>query len=1154
MKKFTLFILLAFYSMFSFSQDPTVYITNGGFGYSVIEGDTYTFTVSMYNATTTDVVVDVATIANTADNSDYIPLNTTVTIPAGQISSNTLTIPTNNDATVEPNESFIIQAIVTSGNTANADVSRSIYLWDNDAIPTVTSYTTPSYVEGQSYNQSISLSNYFSSDVTINITSLDGTADASDYNPTTTSVTIPAGERNAYFPISTIQDAITEADETFTINAAITSGNTTNNSIDITVTIKDDDTTPTFILNPTYDVTEGYSRNVYVSIDRVFNSSVVVQLTTSDGTADNADYTSVSQSKTIGVGYTSVYFQIPITDDMLDEPNETINITATVTSGNTTNVSETGSLNIIDNDGLPDFSIQPYYGNDNDPTGQGTGSGLIVEEGFDLKFTPRLTHPSPVDTDIVITTTNGSADNTDYTTSTINITIPAGQYSNYNEEYSYPTILDQLDEADENMFIDAVVTSGNTYNSAYTAEGIILDNYHLNAQPDNVTSVLEVGTSFQVLDNDTFEGLPVVLADLNLTLLSSNAVGITVDSSGLLTVPANVPLGYYSMEYQICEAANPSICDTAWITIIVESPLDVEYTTTYVDYNGDSFVSVGDIVEYEFTVTNNGNAAITNIDAEVPYQDLVIVGGPLASLGAGQIDATTFTAIHIITQDDINFGYYAGDLEGAYFYGTYYGIVHQEYLYDQSQTFQLQQSDGFKLNSFVDTNGNGTQETGEINFPLGQFNYEVNNDGVMHDLFVSPHYLYESNPTTSYNLTYTVDPDYAANNSTTSSYSNITVPVDSGITTYDFPITATPFDDLSIDVAASWRPPVPGFQYWNQVSYTNNSNATVASGTIDFTMDNALNLLNVYEASPYWWNNSNIASITPTVTGFTYTFSNLEPYQTKRLWVKMQVPTLPTVSLAQLVTNTADIEILSGEILPLNNTSSLTETIVGSYDPNDITEKHGEDIVFSTFTTDDYLTFTIRFENTGTANAINIRVEDLLDEQLDESTLKMIDASHTYTLERTGKHLEWNFFGVNLPPSNDDDSQVGHGFITFKVKPFPDYAVGDIIPNVAEIYFDFNPAIITNTWNTNFVESLGIEDSKFGNLTVYPNPVKDQLQISNTTVIKSIEITSILGKQILSKSVDGLNSEIDLGEISNGVYFVKVKSNDGERIVKVIKE
>ncbi|WP_425075778.1 DUF7619 domain-containing protein [Psychroserpens sp. S379A] len=1153
MKKIILFSCILLSYLLSHAQDPTVYITNGGFGYSVIEGNSYDFTVSMYSAATTDVIVDVSTIANTADASDYVPINTTVTIPAGQLSSNVLSIPTTNDSTVELNEYFTIEATVTSSNTLNSEIIRSITLWDNDATPTVNFYDTPSIVEGQAFSYPVTLSNYFSSDVSIVFSTSSGTAGASDYNDTSTTVTIPAGQNSGNIIISTLDDTLTEADETYTISGNITTGNTTNANVTITVTIIDNDTPPTLLPFYEYTTYEGSGNNssyVSVSLDREFNSDINIQFNTSNGTAGDTDFTSISQTKTISAGDRNTYFIIPITDDVLDEPEETINITATVISGNTANTMVTGTVTIIDNDGLPDFKLSSYF-NDNSPTG--SIDSLAAEEGYPIKFYLALTHPSPIDTDISITTTNGTADNSDYTTSTITTTIPAGQYHSSYDDLFYSTILDELDEDDENFFITAQVTSGNTYNSSVTEEAFILDNYAINAQPDDIISILEVGTTFQVLDNDTFEGLPVNASDLNITLLGNNTIGATLSPTGILTVPANIPIGYYNIQYEICESANPTSCDTAYLIIRVESPLEASYTATYVDFNGDGFTSAGDTVEFEFSITNNGNQTITDIDADVSFQNIDIVGGPLASLAPGITDDTTFTALHAITQEDINFGYYGGDLEGAYFFGTYYGNEVIDYLYDESQSYQLQQSDGLKLNAFVDSNANGIQESGEPNFQLGEFEYEVNNDGVIRHLYVSPHYLYESNPSTTYDLSYVVDSDYASAVTSSASYSNVTVPTGSEITTYDFPITATPYDDLSIDIAASWRPPIPGFHYWNYITFTNNSTEVVSSGTIDFTMDNAVNLDNVYNVSN--WYGFNPAAYTTTATGFTYSFSNLQPFQTRHLWVKMYVPTLPTVSLGQLVNNSVDIEVLPGDIVPSNNSSSLTQTIVGSYDPNDITERHGPEIVHSEFTTDDYLTYTIRFENTGTANAINVRIEDLLDEQLDESTLKMVDASHAYTLERIGKQLEWNFFGIDLPPSEDDNSLIGHGFLTFKIKPFPDYAIGDIIPNTAEIYFDFNPAIITNTWLTEFVEEeLSVTDFTFEGLKIYPIPTKNNLVIENNTIIDNITVTSILGQQILYKDIKNTTAHIGLSNITNGVYFVTLSSNKTEKTVKVVKE
>lgn len=1154
MCKSLLFLLLLLSSFSVFSQAPQFYITNGGFNYAVIEGNTYNFTVNVYSVSTTDIIIDVATVSETADASDFTPLTTTVTIPAGQLSSNPLSIVTMNDATIEPNEYFYVEANVTSGNTSNSSLSRSIYLYDNDTTPTVNIGTTISILEGNSTSRYLQLSNYFNEDIEIAITTSAGTADASDYVETNISLTIPAGENYTQFPITTTQDNLTEADEIYTIEVNITSGNATNNTIAVTVTIIDNDTIPTLLPITDQSITESYNKNVYVNLNRAYNSNITIQFSTTNGTAGNNDYNSSTQTKIIPAGSKSTFFLVQITDDDLDEPEETINLTATVTSGNTTNNLETGTLSIIDNDGLPDFKLYPYNNPNNSQ--QTYGDSIAAEEGYPLKFYPRLTHPSPLDTDITITTTNGTADATDFTTSTIMVTIPAGQYSNYQEELTYATILDQLDEDDENLFINAQVTSNSTFNTNSTVEAVIFDNYTINAQPDAIISVLQVGSSFQLLDNDTFEGLPVDVNNLIISLIGNNTSGATLEATGILTVPENTPQGYYYLEYQICESSNPTSCDTAGITIRIESPLDVDYTIAYVDFNGDGYTSVGDTIEYEFTLTNNGNAPITNIYPEVQYLDLDIVGGPLAILNAGQTDTTTFTATHIITQDDINFGYYGSDQEGLVFYGTYYSNQVQGFGYNPEINFQLQESDGLELNAFVDTNSNGTQDFGELNFPLGQFDYEVNNDGVERHLYVSPHYLYESNPTTTYNVSYTVDPDYAANNTTSASYSNISVPTGSGITALDFPITLTPYDDLSVVISAVGNNPVPvpGFTYWNFISYTNNSNQTVSTGTINFTKDSALSVLNVNEISQNWFSYTP-APITTTATGFNYTFTNLQPYQTKSLWVRLQVPTLPTVSLGQLVTNEVAINLPAGDIIPSNNTASFTQTIVGSYDPNDVTERHGPEIMHANFSTEEYLTYTIRFENTGTANAINIRVEDLLDEQLDESTLKMVDASHSYTLERVGKDLEWNFFGINLPPSEDENSPVGHGYVVFKIKPFPDYAIGDIIPNTAEIYFDFNPAIITNTWTTEFVEeSLSVADNAFVGLSVFPNPVKDELFVINNTIIDDITITSILGRTILTKTINTLYGSLDLESLSSGIYLINVSSNGQEKTLKIIKE
>ena len=50
--------------------------------------------------------------------------------------------------------------------------------------------------------------------------------------------------------------------------------------------------------------------------------------------------------------------------------------------------------------------------------------------------------------------------------------------------------------------------------------------------------------------------------------------GVTINADGTLTVPANTPAGTYDVEYQICEVANPTNCDTAIATVVVAPVID----------------------------------------------------------------------------------------------------------------------------------------------------------------------------------------------------------------------------------------------------------------------------------------------------------------------------------------------------------------------------------------------------------------------------------------------------------------------------------------------------------------------------------------------------------------------------------------------------
>ena len=452
---------------------------------------------------------------------------------------------------------------------------------------------------------------------------------------------------------------------------------------------------------------------------------------------------------------------------------------------------------------------------------------------------------------------------------------------------------------------------------------------------------------------------------------------------------------------------------------------------------------------------------------------------------------------------------------------------------------------GMRLNAFLDSNNNGIQDTGENNFPLGQFHYEINNNGSVHDI-TSPtgiYNIYDINPNNSYDLSYSINSSYASMYSiSTANFNDVSVIVGGGMITYNFPVTIVQsYNDLSVAIIPS-NAPRPGFTYQNKIVYTNLGNQAVSNGTITFTKDNAVSISAV-----------SVSGISATATGFTYNFTNLLPFETRTIDVSLSVPTIPTVNAGQYLTNSVSIEPITGDVVPENNQNSVTQMVVNAYDPNDKMEARGEQILISSFTQNDYLYYTIRFENTGNASAINVRINDVLNNQLDATTVKMVSASHPYILDQVDNNLTWRFDNIQLPVSIAN-TNIGKGYVTFKVKPMPGYAVGDVIPNSAAIYFDFNPAIVTNTFNTEFVNQLSIGENELSNFILAPNPATDSFTISladNTQTIKDVFVYDISGKVVLSKkSIDYYTTSVDVSNISSGMYFVEITSDLNNKVTK----
>ncbi|WP_339756039.1 choice-of-anchor L domain-containing protein [uncultured Winogradskyella sp.] len=456
------------------------------------------------------------------------------------------------------------------------------------------------------------------------------------------------------------------------------------------------------------------------------------------------------------------------------------------------------------------------------------------------------------------------------------------------------------------------------------------------------------------------------------------------------------------------------------------------------------------------------------------------------------------------------------------------------------------------MRAFNDTNTNGNVDNEESNFTNGSFAYEKNNDGVVNVVNSSngSFTIVSTDENDTYDVTFTVNEDY------TGCYTqNITAFDDVSVafgelTQVDFPVEDNlTCEDLGVYLINPFASPRPGFEHSNLLIIENLSGVTIASGSIDFMLDENLVINNTALS------NANL-SITMTETGFTLDFTNLGAGETESVDITLLCPA--TVALGEIVTNTATYVTTSNDTVMENNLSTLSEIVIGSYDPNDKMESHGPEIVYDNFiTTDEYLYYTIRFQNIGTAEAIFVRIEDELNAQLDASTFQMLRSSHDYTVTRTGSSLEWFFDDVNLP-AEQDDAEGSIGFVHFKIKLLSGYSVGSVILNSASIYFDFNAPIITNTFTSTFVETLSVDTYNSNSFTIFPNPAKDevtiQLESANFGNVK-INIYDIQGKAILKDINFETNaSTIDISNLESGLYFVQLNNGIHKQVKKLVIE
>jgi hypothetical protein len=243
---------------------------------------------------------------------------------------------------------------------------------------------------------------------------------------------------------------------------------------------------------------------------------------------------------------------------------------------------------------------------------------------------------------------------------------------------------------------------------------------------------------------------------------------------------------------------------------------------------------------------------------------------------------------------------------------------------------------------------------------------------------------------------------------------------------------------------------------------------------------------------------------------------------------------------------------LAGDNNASNNTLTNCFSVMASFDPND-KQVYPNGI---TDTSQHWLTYTIRFQNTGTASADNIYILDTLDSNFDLSTFQLLSTSHqSYTQILDGGIARFNFPNINLPDSNANEP-LSHGYVQYKIKLKENLPIGTQIQNTAYIYFDFNAPVVTNTTsNTIDVTSKISTPGKAPVINTWPVPFDNYITIEGDHSIKGshYSIVNLLGKEMVRGKMNEQQLKISTLDWASGIYFLRVETGSGVVGKKIVK-
>ncbi|NVO01933.1 MAG: T9SS type A sorting domain-containing protein [Bacteroidetes bacterium] len=360
----------------------------------------------------------------------------------------------------------------------------------------------------------------------------------------------------------------------------------------------------------------------------------------------------------------------------------------------------------------------------------------------------------------------------------------------------------------------------------------------------------------------------------------------------------------------------------------------------------------------------------------------------------------------------------------------------------------------------------------------------------------------------------------------------------SGSDTLNFAVICNSNFDLSI--SSSYHPFVIGNSALISVGI-NDISCNPISGSYTLNLDPQLSF--VYALNP------------PTSGGgqiWTWNFSNLNSltYGQGSINNMMYFNLAPGVVIGDTLCYSFNASPTAGDINVSNNTVNLCYPVVSAWDPNykDVSPRGNGPL--GEIAANTTLTYTIGFQNTGNATATDVYILDTLSINLELNSIQILYSSHPMQFYIIDGHiLKFDFQNIQLPDSGANQ-MLSHGFVSYKIRQKPNLSNGTQIKNLAGIYFDSNPVVLTNQTLNTINITLGVSNlyNSLNQIILFPNPFNTSttLQLSKELQSGIISIYDVLGKEVKQlKDLNGKELIIQKENLEGGMYFYRIEDKNG---------